>query len=376
MATEQQTELYRLDDPKGLLSPSLVFFREIIERNVNAMVQMAGSASRLRPHVKTHKTREIVKMQIEKGITKHKCATIAEAEMLGQLNVDSVLIAYQMVGPNVRRLLRLLDTFPGTKFAVLVDNPFSLKQLSSVMEDHSQSVEVMMDLDPGMHRTGIPVGPEAIELYEMIASSPGITAAGLHWYDGHHRQPDLTERTAMVMEGWNRFTRFRDQLLLSGLPIPRIVAAGTGSFPILAEVGEPNLELSAGTTVLHDADMAERFPELPFQPAAGILTRVVSNRRAGFLTVDVGHKSCAADQPAGHRLWFPALPDAKEVKQNEEHLVIQSSAAGQFSIGDPLIAIPRHICPTVAVYERATVVENRRQVDHWMIAGRVRKITI
>ena len=375
--------VYDIQDVDKIASPGIVVFRELLEHNLKEMVRIAGGSHRLRPHCKTHKTREIIQMEIELGITRHKCATIAEAEMLAAVGVEDVLLAYQMVGPNLERLVKLIDKYPGTKFACLVDCPTAVDELSKavVAGNPDRTVEVLLDLNPGMNRTGISIGQDAIELYEMILSAEGLELGGLHWYDGHHRQPDLDERTGMVMSGWSRLIRFRDQLLLNGLAVPRIVTAGTGSFPILAETGEPNLELSPGTTVFHDDDMLTRFPEMSFIPALGILTRVVSCNRKNHLTLDVGHKSCAADQPFGRRLAFPELGtfehgDFEEVMHSEEHLVIATPHAQRYKLGDTLVAIPRHACPVSAVHQFASVISGGRLIGQWQIVARDRMITV
>ena len=370
---------YLINDASEIYTPGLVIFRELLEHNLAEMVRVAGGPERLCPHCKTHKTREIIEMQTNLGVTRHKCATIAEAEMLADVGVENVLLAYQMVGPNISRLVQLIDKFPRTRFACLVDHPTAVMQLSNAMTsggDSNRNLDVLLDLNTGMNRTGIQIGQNAIELYEMILSADGLNVGGLHWYDGHNRQPDLQERTGAVNAGWNQFIKFRDQLLLNGLEVPRIVAAGTGSFPILAQHGEPNLELSPGTTTYYDDDMATRFPELNFQPALGILTRVISCNRANHLTLDVGHKSCAADQPFGHRLAFPGLTDAKEVMHSEEHLVIETTQAGQFKLGDHLVAIPRHACPTSAAHQFANVIADEHLVTRWKIAARDRVLSI
>lgn len=369
---------YEILDPQAIFSPGLVIFREMLVHNLAEMIRLAGGAERLRPHCKTHKTREVIQMEIEAGINRHKCATIAEAEMLADVGAEDVLLAYQMVGPNIDRLIRLLDKFPETKFACLVDSPLAVDHLSGALEKANtpRSIDVFLDLDPGMNRTGVNLDSRAIELYETILAANQITVGGLHWYDGHHRQSDRSERTGAVIAGWNRLERFRDQLLLNGLPVPRIVAGGTGSFPILAEMCEPGLELSPGTTIYHDAMMQELFPELRFQPALGILTRVVSCARPGFLTIDLGHKACAADVPAGRRLVFPKLPDAVEVLHSEEHLVIKSDYAKDFRLGDHLVAIPRHACPTSALFAFADVIACGVATERWQIAARNRQVTI
>ncbi|MFT7632038.1 MAG: D-serine deaminase-like pyridoxal phosphate-dependent protein [Mariniblastus sp.] len=381
----EERDAYFIADASEIFSPGMVVFRELLEHNLQEMVRMAGGPERLRPHCKTHKTREIVAMQLKLGISKHKCATIAEAEMLAGCGVQDVLLAYQPVGPNVARLVRLIDKFPETRFSCLVDHPKPVAELSRAViakqDSHDETAAarrlgVLLDLDSGMNRTGIQLGPDAIELFEMVLTSDGLEMSGLHWYDGHHRQPDLEQRTGEVNAGWDKLIRFRDQLLLSGLEVPRIVTAGTGSFPILAEHDEPNLELSPGTTTFYDDDMATRFPELNFRPALGILTRVVSRNRAKHLTLDVGHKSCAADQPFGRRLVFPGIPDAQEVMHSEEHLVIKTELADQFKLGDHLIAIPRHACPVSAVHQFANVVVNGKLDSRWEVIARDRILTV
>ena len=372
-------EVYRIENADSIFSPGLLIFSDLVKQNLDEMIRIAGGPERLRPHCKTHKTKEVAKIALQFGVTRHKCATIAEAEMLAGAGVRDILIAYQLVGPNLQRVVRLAEKFPNVQFATLVDHPRAVDQLSRVVQESGNSkisIGVLVDLNSGMNRTGIAIGPQAIELYEMIYSSDVLRIGGLHWYDGQHRQYDLLERTGLVNAGWEQLIRFRDQLLLSGLPVPRIVAAGTGSFPILAEHGEPNLELSPGTTIFFDDDMATRFPEMKFQPALAILTRVISCNRVNELTLDVGHKACAADQPSGHRLAFPELSAVTELRHSEEHLVIQTPDADQFKIGDHLIAIPRHACPSSAVYRFANVIVEGRAVDRWEIVGRDRVLTI
>src|SRR3954447_6247430 len=114
---------YRLNDPSRFLSPSLVIDRAIVRRNLEAMIALARGAERLRPHVKTHKMPAIVKMCETLGIRKHKCATIAEAEMVAAAGGTDVLLAYPLVGPNIARLARLIRAFPATTFRAQVDHP-------------------------------------------------------------------------------------------------------------------------------------------------------------------------------------------------------------------------------------------------------------
>jgi D-serine deaminase-like pyridoxal phosphate-dependent protein len=113
---------------------------------------------------------------------------------------------------------------------------------------------------------------------------------------------------------------------------------------------------------------------MPFRCALAIFTRVISTNGSNRLTLDVGHKACAADQPAGTRLWFPELPDAREVQHSEEHLVIETDSAVGYRLGDGLVAIPRHACPCSAVHQAATVIVAGEPTAQWMIAARDRRL--
>jgi D-threonine aldolase len=235
------------------------------------------------------------------------------------------------------------------KLLVTADHPRPLSELAAAMKSAGRSIEVLLDLDTGLRRTGVPVSLEAEELYQQIVETPGVTGGGLHLYDGQNHQTPLEERRRAVDACWESAMEFRERLASRGLPVPRIVAGGTGSFPIYAEKEAPGLELSPGTCIFHDVGYGELFPDLEFTPAALLLTRVISRPAPDRLTVDLGYKAVAADPPAGRRVRFPDLPDAKEVLHNEEHLVLETPAAARFTPGDELLAIPAARLPHVGL---------------------------
>jgi D-serine deaminase-like pyridoxal phosphate-dependent protein len=115
---------------------------------------------------------------------------------------------------------------------------------------------------------------------------------------------------------------------------------------------------------------------MKFTPAAVLLTRVVSRPAADRLTLDLGTKSVATDPPVGRRLVIPELPDAQQVVHNEEHLVLETPRAKDFTPGDALMAIPRHICPTVALHKDVYVISEGRLVDRWPVTARDRFLTL
>ncbi len=363
------------DEAGRIPSPALLFDRAAIRVNIARTIECAGSPQRLRPHVKTHKTREITRMWLEAGVTKHKCATLAEAEMLASISVPDVLIAYPLVGPNCDRFARLVRRYPATRFGVTIDHVEALRQLQAVFPHARDVVDLYLDVNAGMGRTGIELGPDAACLYQEFGRIPAFRPVGLHIYDGHNNNPSLEQRRATGRSVWQAVQEFCDRLRRDGHQLGRIVIGGTPSFPVHAEETIAGLELSPGTLSLHDANYDAKYPELRLKFGAILLTRVISRPSRDRITVDLGYKAVSPDSPMGQRCRFLAIPDAEVVVHSEEHLTVRTPQAERFSLGDVLWAIPAHVCPTVALHRSAWVIENGKVVDQWLIAARDRDIT-
>ncbi len=364
---------YRVANVGEIPSPALLVYPDRIASNIQRMLAIAGGAGRLFPHVKTHKMAEIVRLQQEAGINQFKCATIAEAEMVAGCGAARVLLAYQPVGPNVARLLELMARFPRTRFAAVVDNTASVQAIARAAQGRGVTVELLLDIDCGMHRTGIPAGPGAFEVYALIAILPGVTPGGLHAYDGHIHDRDPDIRTNLVRTAMQPVRALRAELQARGWAVPRIVAGGTPTFPVHAR--EPDVECSPGTCLLWDFSYAGLLPELGFLPAAVVLTRVISKPGASHLCLDLGHKAIASENPPP-RVHLLELPEAMAVSHSEEHLVVETARAAEFKVGDVAYGIPRHICPTVALHASVVVVNAGRAEARWKVAARDRMITI
>jgi D-threonine aldolase len=367
---------YAISDTSQIYSPALLVYREIVIRNLRRMIEMAGDVSRLRPHCKTHKMPAVTKIELGMGLTKHKCATFAEAEMLADCGVEDIFLAYNLVGPNIGRAKRFLQKYPDVKLAVTADDLMMIKALSEEMSTASLKIRVLLDLNPGLHRTGVVPGEIATRLYQQIVELQGLEPGGFHLYDGHNHQTNLAERTHAVLAGWNLAASLRDQFVRNGWPVPAVVCGGTGSFPVFANLEDSAIELAPGTCVFHDSGYGAAFPDMDFEPAVAMLTRVISRPTPDRLTCDLGNKSVASDPPKGHRVWFPDLPDAEQVLHNEEHLVLQTPLAERYRPGDELLAIPKHVCPTSALHKQAYVVEAGNVIEMWDVTARDRFLTI
>ncbi len=365
---------FAVADVDLLLSPSLVVFTERVDRNIASMIAIAGSTDRLRPHIKTHKMPAMIRRLEAAGIRKHKCATIAEAEMAAEAGATDVMLAYPVVGPNLARLAQLVQTHPATTFRATVDHPASARALSAAMAAVNHHLPTLIDLDIGMGRTGIDPA-RAVELAHLIDSLDYLDFDGFQAYDGHIRDLAMADRQQSAAHGLAQVHSVRQDLLDAGLPVHRLVLGGTPTLPIHAAVDLPGVECSPGTVVLHDAGYVAKFPDLPFEPAAALLTRVVSCPRPGRVCLDLGHKAVAAD-PVGARLVLVDYPDATIIGQSEEHLVVEGPGVGLLEPGDTLWALPVHICPTCALHSWVYVVTDGKVVDRWDVRARDRVLGV
>ncbi|SDL65675.1 D-serine deaminase, pyridoxal phosphate-dependent [Catalinimonas alkaloidigena] len=366
------TEWYPIANAEAVDSPALLVYADRVRANIRVAIGMVGDVNRLRPHVKTHKMAEVARMMMDESIRKFKCATIAEAEMLALVQAPDVLLAYQPIGPKIDRLRKLVEQYPDTQFACLVDNVAAARALAVAFYEAGQTLPVLLDLNVGQNRTGI-VPENALALYQACAELEGIAPVGLHAYDGHLRDPDLAVRQQQCDEGFVRVKTLVDQLTAQEFAAPVVVAGGSPSFPIHAR--RDGVEASPGTFIFWDWGYRTILPEQPFQFAALVLTRVISRIDATTLCLDLGHKSIAAENPFP-RVKFLNAPDAQPVSQSEEHLVVQVEATSPYRVGDVFYGVPIHICPTVALYDTAQIVQNGRVEDHWRVVARDRFIHI
>jgi D-serine deaminase-like pyridoxal phosphate-dependent protein len=369
---------YIIDNIEELDTPALVVYPERVEANIRKAIAMVGDAARLRPHVKTHKSPEVTRLMLKAGIRQFKCATIAEAEMLAVEGAPDVLLAYQPVGPKAKRLATLIGQFPATRFSCLIDNKEAATAMAKVFADAGFTVPVYLDLNIGMDRTGIIPGPGALELHDHAARQKGITPVGLHAYDGHIRDKDIALRTQNCDAALEGVIKLRERT--GGT----IIAGGSPTFPVHArrvagkekEVQVADMQCSPGTFVYWDKGYGDGFPDQPFEPAALVVSRLISLRSETKLCLDLGHKSIAPENELTRRVAFLNAPELKAIGQSEEHLVVEAAGNHDWHPGDIFYGIPYHICPTVALYDHAQTVVGGRVTGEWANVARDRRITV
>ncbi|MBC7406906.1 MAG: D-TA family PLP-dependent enzyme [Arcicella sp.] len=352
-------------------TPALLIYKERAEQNIEKAFALVHSVEQLRPHVKTHKLLEITEMMMKSGIYKFKCATIAEAEMLGMAKAKDVLIAYPVLGPKIKRLQALILKYPETKFSCLIDNIDTAKQLSNEFIEHK--INVFIDLNVGMNRTGISV-ENALVLYKNSLNLDGINIIGLHAYDGHIHDTDVLERKHKAEKVFQLISLVQLEIEKFSEKKLKVVVGGTPTFSLHANAHQ-DVEVSPGTFIFWDAGYKNMMPDFDFLWAGIIATRIISIINKTHLCLDLGHKSIAAENPFP-RINFLNNDEIIPISQSEEHLVVQVEDTGKYALGDVWYGVPAHICPTVALYNEVKVVENNEVINTWKVIARDRNITI
>jgi len=353
-------------------SPSIALYLENLKHNINEMVDLIdGDTNRLMPHIKTNKMPKVLEQMLAAGISNFKASTIPEAEIAAEAGATSVLIAHQLVGPKVDRFLSLSNHFPNTAFSTVVDNIDSAELLNSKAREKEACISIYIDINNGMDRSGIEIGPGLDELMDYLKICKSLSFKGLHAYDGHLRDVDFTVRKEKIEKGVKDVETYLEALK-PDYPLAKIICGGTPSFT--SHLLEETRITSPGTCVLWDWGYGDKLSEQNFKPAAILVTRIISKPTKGIITVDLGHKSVAAENPINKRVKFLNLDNYELLSQSEEHGVIKVEEWSKFKVGDILYGIPYHICPTINLHDEVSVIENGKKVDAWEITARKRKL--
>lgn len=366
-------ETYHFEGEERIPSPALIYYKDGIRRNIKRSIEEAGGAQHLWPHVKSHKMVQIMKLQAEMGIRQFKCATVAEAAAAAEAGGERILLAYPLVGPNQDQFLELEKQWPDIQFFTAGDNEEQIKKLADKARNQGLSVNLFADVNTGMNRTGVEIG-RLREFCEGLGKIPGLNLAGFHCYDGNRHEKDITDRRNKVKETKNKLLEVIGEISKETGRTYLLVMGGSPTFPCYAEdMRDDNVFYSPGTIFIYDAGYQEQFPDLPYEPAAAVLARVVSHPAKGYFTIDCGYKAVSAEQICPGVL--TDLPHARPEFQSEEHWTFSMEKGYEKerpSIGQVVYVVPWHICPTTALYHQAIVVSSQKAETVWPVSARNR----
>ncbi len=365
---------YEIENIEEIDSPSVVLYEDRLMFNLYKMLEMVGGdTTKLMPHIKTNKMLEVIKRMLSLGIKNFKASTIAEAEMAAEAGAVSVLIAHQLVGPKIDRFISLIEKFPKTKFSTIVDNEVSAEILNDAGSKKNLAVNVFIDINNGMNRSGVQTGSKLDNLIIQINQFKNIIFKGLHVYDGHLRDSNFLVRKSKVENDFDEVNELFKSLKQKHIQL-QLICGGTPTFT--SHLTEDHRICSPGTCLFWDWGYGEKLTEQEFKSAALLVTRVISKPIKDIVTIDLGHKAVASENPIDRRVKFLNLDRYKLLSQSEEHGVLQVKNWDDIKVGDVFYGMPYHICPTINLYDEVSVIEKGRKTTSWEITARKRKISI
>ena len=354
---------FEIENAETLDTPALIFYKERIVHNIeHAMGWVNGDVTRLRPHIKTFKNKEILELYKNAGITKVKTATITETELAASAGMPDVLLAYQPHNQKLNRLVELIKKYPDTKFSTLVDNLETAYLFNQKAIENNLGLDFFVDVNVGMNRTGFSDFEQLETFSRELRCYKKINFRGFHVYDGHLKNKDWKERTKDCATYFQILEEIKNKIGKDNL---EIVAGGSNTFPFYAK--QTDAVCSPGTFVLWDDNYSESLPEQKFLPAAVLVAQVVSIPKLNHICIDIGSKKVSSEHTLDKRLRVLNYEKLKPISQSEEHFVFEHSENIKIPVGSIIYAMPFHICPTVALYKKAHVVENNKIVDEWKI---------
>ena len=344
-----------------------------LERNLD---RMAAYAARhrltLRPHTKTHKSPKIGEEQLRRGAAGLTCATLLEAEVMAEVT-DNLLLAYPPVGES--KLQRLLSLPEGCDLTVALDSLAVAEPLAKAAETRDRRVGVLIELDLGMHRVGLPVLDQAAALARWVSQHPPLEYRGIAFYPGHIRQP--VQAQARTLDQLQVQLRTALQTLESAGLGPAIVSGGSTPTAWRAHELEGLTEIRPGTYVFNDRITAQLGACEWTDCALTILATVVSTSVSGQAVIDAGSKALGREASEGEGDGYAALLDHPEVvvrRLSEEHGILDlAESEWRPAVGQRVRVVPNHVCVAVHLHETVYGLRGDQVETSWPVTARGRQ---
>lgn len=355
-------------------TPALLLDVTQVEQNIDRYQRLATSAKvSLRPHSKAHKCAQVGRLQTQRGAVGLCCAKLGEAEAMVVEGLDELLVTTPVVGAiKIRRLVGLAHK---AKLTIVVDDAANIAELASAVKASGVTLDVLIDVDVGQGRTGVPPGSKAAELAALIVRSQGLRFLGLQGYQGKLQAvADFAERTGLVKDAMTKLGESARLIREAGMECRIMSGGGTGSFPIDLKLCALN-ELQPGSYITMDTTYAkvqlgEDEDRHPLGHPLTILASVISRPTADRAVVDVGWKTASSDSGT------PSIADDQSLAYEfagDEHGIVRSTGGPlSLMLGDRVELIPSHCDTTVNLYDRFVVHRDGRLESSWSIEARGR----
>lgn len=357
---------------EDLDTPVLLVDRGALGRNVARMAALAAEAGlSCRPHAKAHKCPHIARLQIEAGAAGVCCAKLGEAEVMAAAGIGDILVTTPAVGRS--KAMRLAAAAQAARIAVVVDDSGNVADLAAAAQTAGRKLDVLVEVDVGQGRCGVPPGPRAAELARLVAGHPWLRFRGLQGYQGAlQMQAGLAERRRAVRSALDLLADSAEAVRKAGIEVETLTGGGTGSSAIDAALGGLT-EIQPGSYVFMDSNYRAiqwpGAPAPPFESALTVLAGVVSRPAADRAILDAGWKSISGD---GGPPSAVDHPEAEFGFAGDEHGALAFPGAAPLAVGDKVALMPSHCDTTVNLHDRFVVVSGGEVEDVWEVAARGR----
>ena len=346
-------------------TPALLVDLDAMEDNIEQMARyFASRKAKLRPHAKTHKSPFLAWKQLEAGAIGITCAKLSEAEVLIQGGIQDILLANQVTHPS--KIRRLTGLARHSRIIVACDSLENARDLAEAAQAAGASLNVLIEVDVGLGRSGLRTTDDVIELARYIQGSPSLKFKGIMGYEGHCVFiKDFAARKAEGEKSNARLVAVRDALIQAGIPVDIVSAGGTGTYNIAGDF--PGItEVQAGSYLFMDSRYLEL--DLGFKSALTVLATVVSRPEPHIAVLDAGKKAITEE------FGLPQvvnLPGAELTRLSEEHGVLKLAPEAQdLKVNDQVQLIPSHGCTTINLHDRYYGIRKGDPEITWPVAAR------
>lgn len=353
-------------DLAQLPTPCLVIDLGAADRNIARMASDLRTAGlQLRPHFKAHKCVTLLRRQLDAGdCSGVTCQTTWEALALAHHGIGDILLSNQITDPYA--LGELGEAAGMVDVTVVVDDVAHVAMLAEVTVRHKVALGVLVEIDVGMSRCGLPPGsPALLPLIAAIQDAPGLTFRGLQGYEGHAvLVDDPDRRVALTAKAATMLAGERDRLSAEGIGCDLVTGGGTGTYDLAAENGVLQ-EVQAGSYVLMDAAYARPGLDRPFENALFCAARVISRTSPEHGVLNAGLKEISGE-------FGPPVSAASGVtvtRLSDEHSSVEFEESAPQRVGDVVPLIPGHIDPTINLHDIMYAWDGRR-MGAWPVEGR------
>ena len=353
-------------------TPVLLVDADAFERNVARMARLCADAGvACRPHAKAHKSPKIARIQMEAGAVGMCCAKLGEAEVMAAAGIEDLHITTPVVGAS--KIMRLTGAARQSRISVVADDPDNISDLAAGAQTAGLRLDVLVEVDVGQGRCGVPPGPRAAELARLIAGHPWLRFRGLQTYHGTIQMTgDLAERRAAAAQALEKAELSARLVREAGLGVEVLTGGGTGTSAIDAAAGGLT-ELQPGSYIFMDTNYSaiewDGAPAPPFENALTLLAGVLSKPAANRVILDSGMKAISGDGGA------PRAADHAEAEfrfGGDEHGQLSFPGEAPLKVGDKAMLLPSHCDTTVNLHDRFIVTRKGEVEEVWEIAARGR----